>query len=130
MYAKLCDLEILSNYITDLSVGDILAVQALITNPLDWNHFYEKISIIKQGDKTDFTIVTYEGERLVGSGDVKEVEKWSNGGQFGFKIKVRIKKQKSLTDRRSKAQHLKPKITDQNTVADVSSSKPIISKVS
>ena len=130
MYAKLCDLEILSNYITDLSVGDILAVQALITNPLDWNHFYEKISIIKQGDKTDFTIVTYEGERLVGSGDVKEVEKWSNGSQFGFKIKVRIKKQKSLTDRRSKAQHLKPKITDQNTVADVSSSKPIISKIS
>ncbi|HYY65948.1 MAG TPA: hypothetical protein VE622_02335 [Nitrososphaeraceae archaeon] len=130
MYAKLCDLEILSNYITDLSVGDILAVQALITNPLDWNHFYEKISIIKQGDKTDFTIVTYEGERLVGSGDVKEVEKWSNGSQFGFKIKVRIKKQKSLTDRRSKTRHLKPKITDQNAVADVSSSKPIISKIS
>src|SRR5918912_4445668 len=121
MYARLCDLEILSTYITEVSVGDVLTVQALIANPLDWHHFYDKIFLIKEGERTDFTIVTAEGDRLVGSGDVQAVEKWSNHGQFGFKIKVRIRKQKSLTDRRSKAQHLKPKITDQNTVADVSS---------
>jgi len=106
MYAKFGSLEILSNYITDLSVGDILAVQALITNPLDWHHFYEKISIIKKGDKTDFTIVTDEGDRLIGLGAIEEVEKWSNQGQFGFKIKIRIRKQKSLTDRRIKLRQL------------------------
>ena len=78
----------------------MLTVQALITNPLDWQHFYEKISIIKLGEKTEFTVVTQEGDRLVGSGDIIEVEKWSNHGQYGFKIKVDIKKQKSLTDRR------------------------------
>lgn len=106
MYAKFGSLEILSNYITDLSVGDILAVQALITNPLDWHHFYEKLSIIKKGDKTDFTIVTDEGDRLIGLGAIEEVEKWSNQGQFGFKIKIRIRKQKSLTDRRIKLRQL------------------------
>jgi hypothetical protein len=100
MYARLGELEILSPYMTDLSIGDILAVQALITNPLDWNHFYEKISIIKEGDKTNFTIVTDEGDRLIGIGNVELVEKWSNQGKYGFKIKVRIKKQKSMTDRR------------------------------
>lgn len=100
MYARLGELEILSTYITDLSIGDILAVQALITNPLDWNHFYEKISIIKEGDRTNFTIVADEGDRLIGIGNVELVEKWSNQGKYGFKIKVRIKKQKSMTDRR------------------------------
>ncbi len=100
MYAKLGELEILSTYMTDLSIGDILAVQALITNPLDWNHFYEKISVIKEGDRTNFTIVTDEGDRLIGIGNVELVEKWSNQGKYGFKIKVRIKKQKSMTDRR------------------------------
>ena len=100
MYAKLCNIEILSSYIKQVSVGDMLTVQALITNPLDWQHFYEKISIIKQGDRTDFTVVTKEGDRLVGLGDIIEVEKWSNRGQYGFKIKIDIKKQKSLTDRR------------------------------
>lgn len=100
MYAKLCNVEILSSYIKEVSVGDMLTVQALITNPLDWQHFYEKISTIKQGDKTDFTVVTPEGDRLVGSGDIAEVEKWSNRGQYGFKIKIDVKKQKSLTDRR------------------------------
>lgn len=100
MYAKLGELEILSTYMTDLSIGDILAVQALITNPLDWNHFYEKISVIKEGDRTNFTIVTDEGDRLIGIGNVELVEKWSNLGKYGFKIKVRIKKQKSMTDRR------------------------------
>ena len=100
VYAKLCSIEILSSYIKQVSVGDMLTVQALITNPLDWQHFYEKISTIKQGDKTDFTVVTGEGDRLVGSGDIVEMEKWSNHSQYGFKIKINIKKQKSLTDRR------------------------------
>ena len=40
------------------------------------------------------------GFRLVGTGDIVEVDKWSNRGKYGFKIKVDIKKQKSLTDRR------------------------------
>lgn len=100
MYAKICDLEILSSYITDVIVGDILVVQALVANPLDWHHFYERISTIKIGDRTDFTVVTKEGERLVGSGDVLDLEKWNNNGRFGFKIKIAIKKQKSLSDRR------------------------------
>jgi hypothetical protein len=100
MYAKLCQLEILSPYISDMTLGDVLAVEARVTNPLDWHHFYEKLSVIKEGDKTDFTIVTDEGDRIVGSGDVEDIEKWSNNGQFGFKIKVKIKKQKSLSDRR------------------------------
>ncbi|HXV45352.1 MAG TPA: hypothetical protein VD736_01630 [Nitrososphaera sp.] len=100
MYAKLCNIEILSSYIKDVSVGDMLTVQALITNPLDWQHFYEKISTMKQGEKTDFTVVTGEGDRLVGSGNIVEVDKWSNRGQYGFKIKIDVKHQKSLTDRR------------------------------
>lgn len=103
MYAKVCDIEILSSYISDVSVGDLLTVQALVTNPLDWLHFYEKISVIKQGDRTNFMVVTAEGDRLAGQGDVKEVEKWSNRGQYGFKIKINIRKQKSLTDRRTRA---------------------------
>jgi hypothetical protein len=104
MYAKICDLEMLSSYITDVVVGDILVVEALVANPLDWHHFYEKISTIKKGDRTDFTIVTKEGERLVGSGHVQELEKWSNNGKFGFKIKITINKQKSLSDRRLRSQ--------------------------
>jgi hypothetical protein len=102
MYAKICGLELLSSYIIELDVGDILSLQALIKNPLDWNHFYEKILLIKKGGKTDFTVVTREGDRLVGSGIVQEVEKWSNNGKFGFKIKVSVSKQKSLADRRIK----------------------------
>ncbi|HKR57808.1 MAG TPA: hypothetical protein VJR67_02950 [Candidatus Nitrosopolaris sp.] len=104
MYAKICDLEMLSSYITDMVVGDVLVVQAQVTNPLDWNHFYEKISTIKKGDRTDFTVVTKEGERLVGSGGVKGLEKWNNDGKFGFKIKIDIKKQKSLSDKRLRLQ--------------------------
>ena len=106
MYAKLCQLEILSPYISDLSVGDVLAVEALVANPLDWHYFYDKLSIINEGDKTDFTIVTDEGDRIVGSGDVEDIEKWSNNGRFGFKIKVKIKKQKSLSDRRIRMRQL------------------------
>jgi hypothetical protein len=78
----------------------MLTVQALITNPLDWHHFYEKLSTLKQGEKTEFTVVTREGDRLVGTGEIIEVDKWSNRGQYGFKIKIDVKKQKSLTDRR------------------------------
>ena len=100
MYAKLCNIEILSSYIKEISVGDMLTVQALIANPLDWQHFYEKLTTIKQGDKTDFTVVTGEGDRLIGTGDIVEVDKWSNRGRYGFKIKIDVSKQKSLTDRR------------------------------
>jgi hypothetical protein len=111
MYAKLCSIEILSSYIKEVSMGDMLTVQALITNPLDWHHFYEKISTIRTGDKTDFTVVTGEGDRIVGSGDIVEVDKWSNKGQYGFKVKVNVKKQKSLTDRRIRGPPRPAKIT-------------------
>jgi hypothetical protein len=106
MYAKICGLELLSSYITELDIGDILSLQALVKNPLDWHHFYEKISLIKKGGKTDFTVVTREGDRLVGSGVVLDMEKWSNDGKFGFKIKVNITKQKSLADKRIKLQNM------------------------
>ncbi len=102
MYAKLCNIEILPSYIKDVSIGDLLTVQALVTNPLDWHHFYDKISTIKKGEKTSFMVVTVEGERLEGQGDIVEVEKWNNHGHYGFKIKVDIKRQKSLTDRRTR----------------------------
>jgi hypothetical protein len=105
MYAKLCELEILSSYLSDISVGDMLSVQALITNPLDWHHFYDKISTIHKESKTDFTVVTAEGDRIVGSGEVMDIERWNNYGQFGFKIKIMIKKQKSLTDRHLRSIH-------------------------
>ena len=100
MYAKLCSIEVLPSYIKEVAVGDILTVQALITNPLDWHHFYEKVSTIKIGDRSDFTVITQEGERVIGFGNIVEVDKWSNRGQYGFKIKISVKKQKSLTDRR------------------------------
>ena len=100
MYAKLCNIEILQSYIKDVSMGDMLTIQALVTNPLDWQHFYEKVSTIRRGDRTDFTVVTQEGDRLVGTADVVEVEKWSDQGRYGFKLKLDVRKQKSLTDRR------------------------------
>ena len=100
MYAKLCNFEILQSYIQEVSMGDMLTIHALITNPLDWQHFYEKVSTIRKGDRTDFTVVTREGDRIVGIADVVEVEKWSNQGRYGFKLKLDVKKQKSLTDRR------------------------------
>jgi hypothetical protein len=100
MYAKLCNIEVLPSYIKEVAVGDILTVQALITNPLDWHHFYEKVSTIKIGDRTDFTVVTQEGERVIGFGNIVEVDKWSDRGRYGFKIKISVKKQKSLSDRR------------------------------
>jgi hypothetical protein len=101
-------------------VGDVLAVEALVANPLDWHYFYDKLSIINEGDKTDFTIVTDEGDRIVGSGDVEDIEKWSNNGRFGFKIKVKIKKQKSLTDRRSRVRQL-GKLTERKVEPQISS---------
>ena len=100
MYAKVCQIEILSSYLTEVTVGDMLCVQSLIRNPLDWHHFYDKISTIKKGAKTDFIVVTDEGDRIAGSGEVIDMEKWSNHGHFGFKIKIKIKKQKSSSDRR------------------------------
>lgn len=102
MYARFCNIEILSSYVKEVSVGDLLTVQALVTNPLDWQHFYEKISSIREGDKTDFMVVTAEGDRLQGNGDVVETGKWSSKGQYGFKIKIRVRKQKSLRDRRTR----------------------------
>lgn len=102
MYARFCNVEILSSYVREVSMGDLLTVQALVGNPLDWHHFYEKISAIKRGDRTDFMVVTAEGDRLAGSGDVVDIEKWSNMGQYGFKIKINVRKQKSLTDRRTR----------------------------
>lgn len=103
VYAKFCNIEILSSYIKEVSVGDLLTVQALVTNPLDWQHFYEKISSIREGERTDFMVVTAEGDRLQGHGDVVETGRWSSKGQYGFRIKIRVKKQKSLTDRRTRA---------------------------
>ena len=102
MYAKLCNIEVLPSYIKEVAVGDILTVQALITNALDWHYFYEKVSNIRIGDRTDFTVITPEGERVTGFGNILEVDKWSNRGQYGFKIKIKVKRQKSLSDRRTK----------------------------
>ena len=102
MYAKLCSIEVLPSYIKEVAVGDVLTVQALITNALDWHHFYEKVSNIKIGDRTDFTVITQEGERVSGFGNILEVDKWSNRGQYGFKIKINVKRQKSLSNRRIK----------------------------
>lgn len=120
MYAKLCNVEVLPTYIKEVAVGDVLTVQALITNPLDWHHFYEKISTVKIGDRTEFTVVTREGDRVIGSGNILEVDKWSNRGQYGFKIKLSVKKQKSLTDRRRRGPNrLKPSSVQAERVYDV-----------
>jgi hypothetical protein len=119
MYAKLCNIEVLPSYIKEIAVGDVLTVQALITNPLDWQHFYEKISTIKVGDRTEFTVVTKEGDRVIGLGNILEVDKWSNRGQYGFKIKLSVKKQKSLTDRRIRGPNkAKPSSMQAERVAD------------
>ncbi|MDQ4101551.1 MAG: hypothetical protein M3115_05130 [Thermoproteota archaeon] len=102
MYAKLCNIEVLPTYVKEVAVGDNLTVQALITNALDWHYFYEKVSNIRIGDRTDFTVITLEGERITGFGNILEVDKWSNRGQYGFKIKINVKRQKSLSDRRTR----------------------------
>ena len=102
MYVKLCNIEVLTSYVKEVQIGDILTVQALIGNALDWHYFYEKVSTIKIGDRTDFTVVTPEGERVTGFGNILEVDRWSNHGEYGFKIKVNVKRQKSLSDRRTR----------------------------
>jgi hypothetical protein len=112
MYAKIGDLEVLPNYLTDIIIGDILVVQALILNPLDWHHFYDRISIMKRGDKANFLVVTEEGERLSGIGRLQEVDKWSSRLRYGFKIKINVSKQKSLSDRRQKLQYVLEKPTE------------------
>ena len=91
MYARLCNIEILQSYIKEVSMGDMLTIQALVANPLDWQHFYEKVSTIQRGDRTDFTVVTQEGDRLVGTADVVEIEKWSSQGRYGSKLKLDVK---------------------------------------
>ena len=127
MYAKLCDIEVLPNYIKEVAVGDILTVQALITNPLDWHHFYEKVSTIKIGDRTDFTVVTQEGERVIGFGNTVEVDKWSNRGQYGFKIKISVKKQKSLRDRRIRGpSRIKLSSVQPENMHDASGSRSVV----
>ena len=125
MYAKLCNIEVLPSYIKEVAVGDILTVQALIANPLDWQHFYEKVSTIKMGDRTDFTVITQEGERVIGFGNIVEVDKWSNRGQYGFKIKISVKKQKSLTDRRIRGSgKVKLSAMQPEKVSDAASAEP------
>ncbi|MGA9842370.1 MAG: hypothetical protein WBP64_18810 [Nitrososphaeraceae archaeon] len=100
MYVRIGYLEILDSYISSISVGDIVTVEALIKNPLDWHHFYENLNSIKSGDTTHFTVVTDGGERVVGMGNITEIDKWSNNGQYGFKIKLRTSKQKSVSMKR------------------------------
>jgi hypothetical protein len=118
MYAKIGDLEVLPNYLTDVVIGDILVVQALVLNPVDWQHFYDRISTKKKGDKIDFVVLTREGDRLAGTGSVLEVEKWTSSLRYGFKIKINVTKQKSLSNRRSKLKHSWEKpVIDSNLIS-------------
>ena len=80
---------------SSIEIGDTVSVEALVRNPLDWHHFYENLTWIKPGNTTHFTVVTRSGERVVGIGNIAEIDKWSNKGQFGFKIKLRTNKRKS-----------------------------------
>ncbi len=128
MYAKLCDIEVLPTYLKEVAVGDILTVQALITNALDWHYFYEKVSNIRIGDRTEFTVITPEGERITGFGNIVEVDKWSNRGQYGFKIKINVKRQKSLSDRRTRGstKETLSSLQRENVLDTVAESPPII----
>jgi hypothetical protein len=56
--------------------------------------------MLKYHRNTPFTVVTREGDRIQGIGEIISAEKWRNGIHFGFKIKVKVKKQKSLSDKR------------------------------
>lgn len=116
MYAKLCNIEILPTYIKEVTAGDVLTVQGLVTNPLDWQYFYDKIESLRKGEKTNFTVVTVEGDRLEGRGNIVEFEKWSNHGQYSFKIKVEVKHQKSLTERRTRSPAKKSAIKEKTSV--------------
>ncbi|HEY7081563.1 MAG TPA: hypothetical protein VH500_17870 [Nitrososphaeraceae archaeon] len=102
MYARIGSLEILDSYASNIELGDIVSVEAIVKNPLDWNHFYENITSIKPGIVTQFTVVTSSGERVVGVGNIVEIEKWSNKGKFGFKLKLRTSRHKSANIKRAK----------------------------
>jgi hypothetical protein len=104
MYARIGNLEILDSYASNIELGDTVSVEAVVKNPLDWHHFYENITSIKPGSMTQFTVVTSTGERVVGVGNIVEIEKWSNKGKFGFKIKLRTGKRKSATSKRTRIQ--------------------------
>ncbi|MGB8640913.1 MAG: hypothetical protein WCD28_01400, partial [Nitrososphaeraceae archaeon] len=62
-----------------------------------------------------FTVVTREGDRIQGFGEIISAEKWRNGMHFGFKIKVKVKKQKSLSDKR-----VHERVTSQPLVPELS----------
>lgn len=115
MYVKLDQLEIMGTHLEEVKVGDILSFEALIRNPLDWDHFFEQIEMLKYHRNTPFTVVTREGDRIQGFGEVISAEKWRNGIHFGFKIKVKVKKQKSLSDKRTHE-----RLTNQAVVAELS----------
>ena len=104
MYARIGNLEILDSYMSSIELGDTVSVEALIRNPLDWHHFYENLASIKSGSATHFIVVTSGGERVAGIGNIAEIDKWSNKGQFGFKIKLRTNKRKSARTKRAQLQ--------------------------
>jgi hypothetical protein len=104
MYVRIGNLEILDSYLSGIEIGDTVSVEALVRNPLDWHHFYENLTSIKPGNTTHFTVVTRSGERIVGIGNIAEIDKWSNKGQFGFKIKLRTIKHKSASTKRTQLQ--------------------------
>lgn len=101
MYVKLDQLELMGNLLEDLKVGDIVSFEGLVKNPLDWEHFFNRIEMLKYHRKTPFTLVTREGDRIQGIGEIVSIERWRNGIHFGFKIKVKVRKQKSLSDKRA-----------------------------
>ncbi len=101
MYVRIGNLEILDSYMSSIEIGDTVSVEALVRNPLDWHHFYETLTSINPGNTTHFTVVTKSGERVVGIGNVAEIDKWSNKGQFGFKIKLKTNKRKSASMKRA-----------------------------
>jgi hypothetical protein len=117
MYVKLDQLEIMGTHLEEVRVGDILSFEALIRNPLDWDHFFERIEMLKDHRNSQFVVVTREGDRIEGFGEIISTEKWRNGMQFGFKIKVKVKKQKSLSDKRA---HERPQVADQAAIAELS----------
>jgi len=104
VYVRIGNLEILDSYMSSIELGDTVSVEALIRNPLDWHHFYENLASIKPGSATHFIVVTSGGERVAGIGNIAEIDKWSNKGQFGFKIKLRTNKRKSARTKRAQLQ--------------------------
>jgi hypothetical protein len=115
VYVKLDQLEIMGTHLEEVKVGDILSFEALIRNPLDWDHFFERIETLKYHRNRPFTVVTREGDRIQGIGEIISAEKWRNGIHFGFKIKVKVRKQKSLSDKRAHE-----RLTNQGAVPELS----------